>query len=266
MTPRSSRLWREKSPVKMQDRALLFCCLLLSISACCAGPGEEADAAEAEELRCATILASASAASDCRGGEDGHHRSPRAPVSAGFGKCHERRGRTRFHARRRAPMQTSSLYSRVAAGVTVSQLITDFGRTANLVASAKARAAAQEQNRGKCTRLDSHRGRSGILSGAGRRIGAEGRAGGGRESAAHVAPGAGAGAELAQIDAGCELRRGRGFGSRAGSGARGKRRPGSRGASSAALGTAQSETFDLADEPLPAPLDPDPGRRCGSRL
>src|SRR6185312_14760181 len=29
-------------------------------------------------------------------------------------------------------IQTSSLYSRVAAGVTLSQLITDFGRTSNL--------------------------------------------------------------------------------------------------------------------------------------
>ena len=42
-------------------------------------------------------------------------------------------------------VQTSSLYSRVAAGVTVSQLVTDFGRTANLVESAKLRASAQEQ-------------------------------------------------------------------------------------------------------------------------
>jgi outer membrane protein len=42
-------------------------------------------------------------------------------------------------------VQTSSLYSRVAAGVTVSQLITDFGRTTNLGESAKLRASAQEQ-------------------------------------------------------------------------------------------------------------------------
>src|ERR1051326_6307200 len=40
-------------------------------------------------------------------------------------------------------VQTSSLYSRVAAGVTVGQLITDFGRTANLAESAKLRASAQ---------------------------------------------------------------------------------------------------------------------------
>jgi outer membrane protein len=42
-------------------------------------------------------------------------------------------------------IQTSSLYSRVAAGVTVSQLITDFGRTSNLIETAKLRASAQEQ-------------------------------------------------------------------------------------------------------------------------
>ena len=42
-------------------------------------------------------------------------------------------------------VQTSSLYSRVAAGVAVSQLITDFGRTSNLTEAAKLRAAAQEQ-------------------------------------------------------------------------------------------------------------------------
>lgn len=42
-------------------------------------------------------------------------------------------------------IQTSSLYSRVAAGVTVGQLITDFGRTSSLAASARLRASSQEQ-------------------------------------------------------------------------------------------------------------------------
>ncbi len=42
-------------------------------------------------------------------------------------------------------IQTSSLYSRVAAGLTVSQLVTDFGRTSNLADAAKLRASAQEQ-------------------------------------------------------------------------------------------------------------------------
>ena len=45
-------------------------------------------------------------------------------------------------------VQTSSLYSRVAAGLTVGQLITDFGRTSNLAESARLRASAQEQNVG----------------------------------------------------------------------------------------------------------------------
>jgi outer membrane protein len=42
-------------------------------------------------------------------------------------------------------IQTSSLYSRVAAGIGLSQLITDFGRTGNLVQSAKLRAASSDQ-------------------------------------------------------------------------------------------------------------------------
>ncbi len=42
-------------------------------------------------------------------------------------------------------LQTSSLYSRVAAGVTISQLVTDFGRTKNLAESARFRASAQNQ-------------------------------------------------------------------------------------------------------------------------
>ncbi len=45
-------------------------------------------------------------------------------------------------------VQTSSLYSRVAAGVTLSQLITDFGRTGQLTESARLRAAAQGENVG----------------------------------------------------------------------------------------------------------------------
>jgi outer membrane protein len=42
-------------------------------------------------------------------------------------------------------IQTSSLYSRVAAGINISQLVTDFGRTAQLTESAKLRASAQLQ-------------------------------------------------------------------------------------------------------------------------
>ena len=42
-------------------------------------------------------------------------------------------------------LQTSSLSSRAATGVNVSQLITDFGRTSNLVESAKLRAASGDR-------------------------------------------------------------------------------------------------------------------------
>ena len=42
-------------------------------------------------------------------------------------------------------IQTSSLYSRVAAGITAGQLLTDFGRTSNLAAAARLRASSQEQ-------------------------------------------------------------------------------------------------------------------------
>ena len=42
-------------------------------------------------------------------------------------------------------LTTSSLYSRVASGVTLGQLVTDFGRTTNLAASAALRARAQRQ-------------------------------------------------------------------------------------------------------------------------
>jgi outer membrane protein len=43
-------------------------------------------------------------------------------------------------------LQTSGLSSRAAMGVGVSQLITDFGRTANLSEAARLRAAAQDRN------------------------------------------------------------------------------------------------------------------------
>lgn len=43
-------------------------------------------------------------------------------------------------------LQTSSLYSRAAAGISLSQLVTDFGRTSNLAEAAKLRASAQQQS------------------------------------------------------------------------------------------------------------------------
>ena len=43
-------------------------------------------------------------------------------------------------------LTTSSLYSRVASGIVVGQMVTDFGRTASLVATAKLKATAQGRN------------------------------------------------------------------------------------------------------------------------
>ena len=37
------------------------------------------------------------------------------------------------------------VYNRVGSGLSVGQMVTDFGRTSNLVAMAKLRAAAQDQ-------------------------------------------------------------------------------------------------------------------------
>jgi outer membrane protein len=42
-------------------------------------------------------------------------------------------------------IQTSSLYSRAAAGMTISQLIADFGRTSNLIEAAALRASSQQE-------------------------------------------------------------------------------------------------------------------------
>ena len=50
-------------------------------------------------------------------------------------------------------LNNSSIYDRAAGGLTVSQLITDFGRTHNLVLSAKSNARAQLENE-RATELD----------------------------------------------------------------------------------------------------------------
>jgi outer membrane protein len=50
-------------------------------------------------------------------------------------------------------LQTSSLYSRFASGITVNQLVTDFGRTSNLTKSAQLRREAQGNN-GQAVRED----------------------------------------------------------------------------------------------------------------
>ena len=70
-------------------------------------------------------------------------RAPRFPVIAG--------NFTTVGAQQNATLAagaltTSSLFSRVASGMSVGQLVTDFGRTGSLTAAAKLRAAAQDRN------------------------------------------------------------------------------------------------------------------------
>ncbi len=74
-------------------------------------------------------------------------------------------------------LNNPSVYNRAAGGLTVSQLITDFGRTHNLVLSAQSNAQGATGKRA-ChgARHHPHSG-SGVLSGADQPGGAEGGAG-----------------------------------------------------------------------------------------
>jgi outer membrane protein len=155
-------------------------------------------------------------------------------------------------------VQTSSLYSRVAAGVTVSQLISDFGRTANLAGEAKLRASAQEQIVGNT--------RAAILIGVDqayyqalaadtvqkvaqavvdnrrltlRQVRALAQSSLKSTLDVSFAEVALSDAELALVHAENDVLA-------------------SRARLSASLGTPQSEQFDLNDEPLPPMLEPDP--------
>jgi outer membrane protein len=101
--------------------------------------------AEAEEMALHNHPRAASAAliADAAKLGIGQARAPLYPQASGFvtGVAAEHGTTLAVGA-----VQTSSLYSRMAAGIAVTQLITDFGRTNNLVASAKSRAQAQDQN------------------------------------------------------------------------------------------------------------------------
>ena len=70
-------------------------------------------------------------------------RSPLYPVVAGNATGAIAQHGTTLSA---GALPTSSLYSRAAAGFGVTQLVTDFGRTASLTAAAKLKAAAQGRN------------------------------------------------------------------------------------------------------------------------
>jgi outer membrane protein len=155
-------------------------------------------------------------------------------------------------------VQTSSLYSRVAAGVTVSQLITDFGRTNNLVASAKSRAAAQDQNSANVRAairivvdqayyqalaadqvLKVAQAVSANRALLLRQVRALAQSSLRSTLDVSFAEVAASEAELGLVRAENDVRAAQAH-------------------LSAALGSQQTEAYDLADEPLPAPLDPDP--------
>ena len=155
-------------------------------------------------------------------------------------------------------IQTSSLYSRVAAGVTVLQLISDFGRTRNLVASAKSRAAAEDRNaanvRAAIRIVVDQAYYQALAADAVLKVAqavSENRqllvrqvralAQSSLKSTLDVsfAEVAASEAELGLVHAENDARAAQAH-------------------LSAAVGSEQSEVFELADEPLPGPLDPDP--------
>ena len=75
-------------------------------------------------------------------------RAARFPTVSGLATAVEAQHSTILAA---GTLQTSSLYSRFASGIAVSQLVTDFGRTADLTQSADLRRQAQGSN-GQATR------------------------------------------------------------------------------------------------------------------
>lgn len=70
-------------------------------------------------------------------------RSAELPVATGNLTAVDAREGTRLTA---GALNNSSVFQRAAAGITIGQLITDFGRTRNLVASENLREQAQKQN------------------------------------------------------------------------------------------------------------------------
>jgi outer membrane protein len=163
-------------------------------------------------------------------------------------------------------VQTSSLYSRVAAGVTVSALLTDFGRTANLAASAKLRASSQEQlvtDARAAILIEVDQAYYQALSADSvlqvaqamvqnrqltlRQVRALAQSSLKSTLDVSFAEVAESDAELALVHARNDVQA-------------------SRARLSAALGDAQTGTYALADEPMPPPLGPDPETSVASAL
>src|SRR3984957_6942503 len=234
-----------------------FLLLLLSISDVALAQAKRLTLAEAEELAMHGHPRAASAALIAAASRMGitEARAPFNPQVSGAvtGVAAEHRS-----ALAAGTVQTSSLYSRIAAGVTVSQLITDFGRTGNLVASAKSHAAAQDRN------AESARASVRVVVD---QAYYEALA---AESVLKVAQAVFANRELvlrqvrALAQSSLKSTLDVSFAGVAASEAElglVRAENDARAAQahlSSAIGTEQSETFDLLDEPLPAPLDPSP--------
>lgn len=147
MTPPSSRLLSEKNPASMQKRPILTIALLAIGPAGRFGMAQSPrrlSLAEAEQaaLRNHPRISSATFMAEAAKAVVAEARAPLYPILAGNLTSVGAEHNSTLAA---GTIQTSSVYSRVAAGVTVSQLITDFGRTTDLAESAKLRASAQEQ-------------------------------------------------------------------------------------------------------------------------
>ncbi|MGA2135990.1 MAG: TolC family protein [Bryobacteraceae bacterium] len=131
----------------MRHRPLLTIALLAMGPAACPAAAQvpkklTLDAAEQMAIRNHPRIASATLVAQAAKSAVAEARAPLYPLlAANFTSV----GAEHNSTLAAGTVQTSSLYSRVAAGVTLSQLITDFGRTSNLTAAAKLRASAQDQ-------------------------------------------------------------------------------------------------------------------------
>jgi outer membrane protein len=99
--------------------------------------------AKAYALRNNPRIRSADSATEAAGSVVKEVRAARFPTVAGLATGVEAQHSTILAA---GTLQTSSLYTRFASGIAVSQLVTDFGRTSNLAESAELRRKAQNSN------------------------------------------------------------------------------------------------------------------------
>ena len=106
--------------------------------------------AKAYALRNNPRIKSADSSTAAAGSVAREVRSARLPTVTGFATGVEAQHSTILAA---GTLQTSSLYSRFASGISVNQMVTDFGRTSNLTKTAQLRREAQGSN-GQAVRED----------------------------------------------------------------------------------------------------------------